>query len=81
MKMKKRRKLYHFKNLVADGIECCDYHNVTSPTGQKGIRYMLSKPLTSEQKRKLNNYDNVVISYACYKYAPQIKYDTLILLK
>lgn len=76
-----RRKLYHFKNMLADGINFFDCHPVIAPEGQKGMRYILCDKLTQEQKDRINDYDNTYISYCQYRYAPEIKYDTLIITK
>lgn len=58
------------------------YHAFQKVKGDKGIgyRYVLSEPLTQEQKDYLKQYSNVVINSAQHKYAPEIKYDTVILL-
>ena len=79
--IKKRRKLYHFHNMIQDNIEYFDFQYVSNNQGQKGTRYLLSNPLTEEQKNKLEKYDNVIISECHYRYAPEIKHTTLILLK
>lgn len=78
---KKRRKLYHFHNMIQDNISFFDYHYVKDNKGNKGTRYILSDPLTDNQIKKLSKYDNVIISECHYKYAAQIKHDTLIILK
>ena len=82
MKKKKKRKLYHFSDMIKDNINFIDMDPVTEKnTGKKGYRYLLSNPLTEEQKTKLSKYDNVVIQSAYYRYAPEIKHDVLILMK
>lgn len=78
--MAKRRKLYHFNDMLKDGIDFYDYKRVISKDGSKGTRYTLCNELTVEQKEKLSKYDNVVMSSCYYKYAREISYDTLILL-
>lgn len=45
-----------------------------------GYRYNLKNKLTREQHSYLEQYDNVFFGEAQYKYAPEIKYDTVILL-
>lgn len=60
--MKKRRKLYHFADLIRDGIGFYDYHNITFRNGKKGTSYILSGPLTDEQTDRLEQYDNVIIT-------------------
>lgn len=77
----KKRKLYHFSDLINDGIMFFNFMSVKDNNGKKGIRYLLSNPLTEDQKEKLSKYDNVIISSAVYRYAPEIKHDSIILLK
>lgn len=77
----KRRKLYHFCNLISDGINFYHFEAVKDNSGNRGTRFLLSDPLTDSQKEKLYKYDNVIISNASYRYAPEIKRDTIILLK
>ena len=60
--MKKRRKLYHFADMIRDGIEFYDYHTVTDGHGNKGTSYLLADPLTDEQVDKLKKYDNTVLT-------------------
>ena len=79
---KKRRKLYHFENMIKDGINyymCFPVKHVE--TKKHGMRYMLTDPLTDELKTKLSKYDNVVIGNAYHKYAPEIKCMYLIILE
>lgn len=78
--MKKRRKLYHFHNMIEDGLDFFDSMRVANDEGKKGCRYILSNKLSEEQKAKLSKYDNVIFSNATYRYAPEIKYDAIILL-
>ena len=78
---KKRRKLYHFHNMIQDNISFFDYQYVKDNKGNKGTRYLLADPLTDDQKKKLSKYDNVIISECKYKYAPEIHHQTLIILK
>lgn len=58
------------------------YHAFSKVSGEKGsgYRYTLSNKLTQEQKDYLAQYPNVQIGSATYKYAPEQKYDTVILL-
>ena len=62
------------------GIEYHDSMEVNKG-GVRGIRFVLSKPLTQEQVEALGQYDNVEYhkNGAQSKYAPEQKYDTLIL--
>lgn len=58
------------------------YTGFARVTGNKGsgYRYTLSDKLTREQHDYLAQYDNVDFGTAQYRYAPEIKYDTVILL-
>lgn len=78
--MRKRRKLYHFSDMVKDKIDFFDFSRVVNGNGAKGTRYTLSNRLTDEQREKLSKYDNVIMSECHYKYAQELRYDTLILL-
>ena len=76
-----RRKLYHFETMLKDGLTYFDCHAVKSDDGKKGTRYLLCNKLTEAQKEHLQKFDNVVISSCYYRYAPELKHDTLIILK
>ena len=71
------REFVDYLNSIGNG-----YHNFSRVRGDKGsgYRYTLSKPLTDEQKDYLSKYSNVDFGTAQYKYAPEIKYSTVILL-
>lgn len=58
------------------------YTGFAKVTGNKGsgYRYTLSNKLTREQHDYLAQYDNVDFGTSQYKYAPEIKNDTVILL-
>lgn len=58
------------------------YTGFAKVTGNKGsgYRYTLSNKLTREQHDYLAQYDNVDFGTSQYKYAPEIKKDTVILL-
>lgn len=78
---KKRRKLYHFEDMIlTDKINFFDCYQVKY-YGKTAWLYMLSDKLTDDQKKKLSKYDNVIISECHCKYAPEIKHDNLIILK
>ena len=77
----KKRKLYHFSDLINDKIMYFDFMHVKDGNENKGVKFLLSDPLTESQKEKLSKYDNIIISSVSYKYAPEIKHDTIILLK
>ena len=57
-----------------------DFHRVKDVDGNKGFRYILNKPLTDERRNQLYAFSNVRISSCVHKYAPEIRYDTVILL-
>lgn len=71
------REFVDYLNSIGNG-----YHNFSRVKGDNGsgYRYTLSKPLTDEQKDYLSKYSNVDFGTAQYKYAPEIKYSTVILL-
>lgn len=76
-----KRKLDIF-DLYDMGIEYHDFQRVTKrDTKEKGYRYTLSKPLTDSQREQVMRYKNVILGGSChYKYAPEIRYETLILM-
>lgn len=78
---KKRRKLYHFEDMVlTDKINFYDCYQVKYK-GQNGWIYLLSDKLTDDQREKMKRYDNVIITSCRCQYAPEIMHDSLILLK
>lgn len=78
---KRRRKLYHFKDMVADGIEFFEFRSIKRQDGRRGTLYVLDKHLTSAQKEKISKYDNTEVCTVARSYAPEIKHSTLILYK
>lgn len=50
-------------------------------TGNRGTEFILSKPLTDEQKTTILSYKNTVYfeKGASYRYAPEICYSTVLL--
>lgn len=59
------------------------YHatqRVKDKQGNFGTRYILSKELTSEQKALLQAFKNIHFSTCYYKYAPEIVYDTVVIM-
>jgi hypothetical protein len=72
-------KTLDFYTMIEMGIEYFDFQDVSN--GEKtGTRYILDKPLSTLQRAKLQEYSNVIISSCSYKYAPEITYDTIIVL-
>ena len=45
----------------------------------RGTRYILGKPMTKQQEEYIKQFKNVVISTAQYRWAPEIKHQTIIL--
>ena len=81
LKKRSYRKLFHFNdihNLLHN--DYYDFHRVTGSDGEKGYRYILDKKLTADNITLLKKYDNVIISSCHNKHAPELTYDTLILL-
>lgn len=76
----KKQKMY-LGDMLDAGIEYIDFQRVTNKkTGVKGWRYILENPLTEKQVAIINSFKNTVISSCQYRYAPEIKHDTLIIL-
>lgn len=76
----KKQKMY-LGDMLDAGIEYIDFQPVVNKkTGEKGYRYILENPLTEKQVIIINSFKNTVISSCQYRYAPEIKHDTLILL-
>ena len=75
----KRQKM-NFSDLVNMNIEYHAFQRVHDTMGNRGTRYVLSKPLTAEQIEIINNFKNTVVSSCKYRYAPEIQYSTLIIL-
>ena len=78
---KSNRLTYHEFVDYLDSIDN-GYTGFAKVTGNKGsgYRYTLSNKLTREQHDYWAQYDNVEFGTAQYRYAPEIKYDTVILL-
>lgn len=57
-----------------------DFQRVSDNKGNEGYRYTLGKKLTQEQIDIIKSYKNTIISSCQHKYAPEIKYDTVIIL-
>ena len=45
-----------------------------------GTRYLLDKPINEKQLEFINNFKNVLLGNAIYKYANEIKYQTITLM-
>ncbi len=76
-----RRKKAVFMDLIDLGIDVYGETNVqhNSDPNIKGIRFNVGD-LSKSQIEKLNAFQNVVISVGTYKYAPEIKTYSVILL-
>lgn len=69
-----------FSDLIGLDIEYHAFQGVRRNDGVKGTRFVLSKPLSDAQREKLSAFRNVVFSSCALKYAPEIRYETLIIL-
>jgi len=78
-----RKQKMTLETLVSLGFDYIDSIPVYSTkTGKKGIRYILEKYFTDEEKTALQQaYKNIVISECHYRYAPEIKHSVIIILK
>lgn len=56
------------------------FQRIKTIDNKKGYRYIIDKPLTDETRRELLKFKNVILSSCTLKYAPEIKYDTIILI-
>ena len=75
----KRQKAY-FIDLIKQGViyfNYCDFKDKKNAV--TGTRYTLEKPLTSEQKNYFKKFKNVYFGTCFYRYAPEQKFDTIIL--
>ena len=69
------------QDLYRLGVEFFAAHDVIhNVTKAKAVRYILDKPLTSEQKAELECFDNVMFSTCKHQYAPEIIHETIILM-
>lgn len=75
----KRQKMQLF-DIIALGIDYHAFQRVKDRNGNRGTRYILSTQLTPEQIAAVNRFKNTVISSAMQRYAPEIKYQTIIIL-
>lgn len=77
--MSRRRRLT-LAIMMEQGIEYSDFQRVKDATGRTGWRYRLDKRLTADQRTFLSSYGNVVISSAQHRHAPELVFDTVIVL-
>ena len=75
-----RRIKASFIDIISNDIKYFASQRVKSADGVKGIRFILDAPLTETQKSALKGYKNIIYSNCYYKYAPEIKHCTLIIL-
>ena len=78
--MSRKRIKLNMYDLYDMGIDWSESHRVHDRYNNRGTRFVLNKQLTSNQLDIINNYKNVVISDCQYRYAPEIKYTTIILM-
>lgn len=69
-----------FSDLIDLDIEYHAFQRVKRCDGVTGTRFVLSKPLSDTQRKKLSAFRNIVFSSCAHKYAPEIRYETLIIL-
>lgn len=74
-----KRKKMLLSDMINNGINYFNFNRVKNNSGVRGWRYILDKPLTKEQITFILNFKNVVIGECNYKYAPELKYNTLII--
>lgn len=56
------------------------FYNTAKNRNYYGYCYLIQLPLTMSQRVELEKYSNVELSTAQYKYAPELKYDTVIIM-
>ncbi len=69
-----------FEDIIHLGIEYFAFRRVKCKNGLSGYLYVLDKPLSDGQRKAVSGYKNTVISTCTYRYAPEIKHDSLIIL-
>ena len=75
-----KRKKANIFDLMKINVEYFKYERVKNSEGKKGTRYTLDKPLNNSQLEHLSKFKNVILSTCNYRYAPEIKYQVLIIL-
>lgn len=78
--MSRRRIKLNMYDLYDMGIDWFESHRVHDKDNNYGTRFVLDKQLSSNQLDTINNYKNVIISECYYRYAPEIKHTTIILM-
>ena len=78
--MSRRRIKLNMYDLYEMGIDWFESHRVHDRYNNYGTRFVLDKQLTSNQLDTINNYKNVIINECYYRYAPEIKHTTIILM-
>lgn len=69
-----------FFDIINNDIKFFTSQRVKNADGEKGTRFILDAPLTEAQKSALKGYKNIIYSTCYYKYAPELKHNTLIIL-
>lgn len=77
--MSRRRKAY-FSDIVMKNVGFTAFSRVYDTKGNRGTRYVLSEPMAKEAKAYFEEFENVKFGKVRLRYAPEIVYDTLILL-
>lgn len=71
-----RKRKLHFDSMV-NIFEYFSFQRGVHTSGVRGTYYFCAKPLTDAQRKELEKYNNVDIGSVQYRYAPEIKYDTV----
>lgn len=75
-----KKKKASFYDIINNDIKYFASQRVKNADGIKGIRFILDAPLTEAQKSALKGYKNIIYSNCYYKYAPEVKHATLVIL-
>ena len=74
-----RRSKMNVHDLYLLDIEYHVFNRVKHPEHGYGTRYILSKPLTDIQIDSIIKFKNTLCGDCYYRYAPELKYNTIIL--
>lgn len=76
-----RRKKANFIDIIDNNISYFASNRVVhTKTGITGTRFILDKPLTTQQREYFGQFQNVVFGGCSYNYASEIKHDFIIIL-
>lgn len=74
-----RRVKMNLPDMYLLNIEYHAFQRIKHPEHGYGVRYVLCKPLNDQQIAAVIKFKNTIMGNCQYRYAPEIKYDTLIL--